>query len=624
MSRSDPYLVPQPRSIKFGRRGSRLNIGKDIAWAEGSKPEPADDFALELLRNTIAKAEAGGAASSAPLVIRLDPSPPSFSENAEAYRLAISTDGIAIQSSSARGRYYAVQTLRQLVNQYGRSLPCLTIDDWPAFRHRGFMHDVSRGKVPRLDTLFELVELLGFLKYNQLQLYIEHTFAFAKHPEIGEGHSPLTAEDIRALDAHCRKHHIELVPNLQSFGHAAHILDIPRYHPLAESDYRGGWTLSPMEPGTYELLKDFYEEFLPSFSHREFFNVGCDETYDLGKGKSAELATSIGLGRVYLGHLLKVRDLVQPYGRRMMFWGDIIAKYPDLVPEIPKDVVLLNWWYEAHGEEHGYRGRVKPAKEAGLEHWVCPGTSTWNSLFFRMENARVNLRAFAKAGVWGGASGCLVTDWGDNGHYNFLSYSLWPIAYGADCAWRPQEIEEAEKLFDRRFTLQLLGDIKGEWVKPLRLMGDLYQAFGVKIPNNSAERWLLTGNPEPRRDRLGVSGELKQYNAITPAGLNRALKKSEDAAALLREIESTSGEARAIRDEWLLGAELSAHACRRALWLNHGEGDPAQLKTEAEELRNRFEQLWLIRNRESDLDSNRYDFKQGIAGYEKERVAMSF
>ena len=630
MTSGVPRLIPYPRRIRIDQGGWTLSINArgrfDLAGTEAA----SDQCALDQLRRTIRER----AGSSAPGSPGLGPSPPtplrfkpsaSRNDRDESYRLTIGERGITIQAATSGARYYAIQTLRQLIMHYGLRLPRLEIDDAPDFARRGFMHDVSRGKVPRLKTLFQLVEWLGFLKYNQLQLYVEHTFAFKNHPLLGRGHSPLTARDLRALDAHCRRHHVELVPNLQSFGHAQGILKHRRYRDLAESDHLGGWTLSPTQPGTYRLLEEMYEEFLPNFTNSSDFNVGCDETWDLGRGKSSALAAKIGLGRVYLGHILKVRKLAGRFGRRMMIWGDILANHPELLPELPRDVILLNWGYEAHGEERRYGRRLRPARDSGLEHWVCPGTSAWNSLFFRMTNARANLRRFAKAGRQSGASGYLVTDWGDNGHYNFLSYSLWPLAYGADCAWRVQPDPVAEADFDSRMALLLLGDRAGEWIEPMRILGDLYLAFGVRIPNNSAERWLLTGKPDPEVRSWGVSPQLAQYNRITRPGLKTALKLAERAEALLERLSPPDRDFQTIRDEWLLGARLAGHACRAALWRGREIGSARKLRKEIERLASDFEAAWLLRNRKSDLDDNLLELRRVALAYStRDRKPVKF
>ena len=41
------------------------------------------------------------------------------------------------------------------------------------------MLDISRTKVPTMDTLLTLIDQFSTLKYNQIQLYTEHTFAFS-------------------------------------------------------------------------------------------------------------------------------------------------------------------------------------------------------------------------------------------------------------------------------------------------------------------------------------------------------------------------------------------------------------------------------------------------------------
>ena len=79
-------------------------------------------------------------------------------------------------------------------------LPPCRIEDWPDFAARGVMLDISRDKVPTLATLTGLVDLLAGWKINQLQLYTEHTFAYAGHERVWRGASPMTGEQIERLD----------------------------------------------------------------------------------------------------------------------------------------------------------------------------------------------------------------------------------------------------------------------------------------------------------------------------------------------------------------------------------------------------------------------------------------
>jgi hexosaminidase len=261
--------------------------------------------------------------------------------------LTITPDDIILYADAHTGLFYAVQTLRQLVRLHGADLPALTIHDWPALPYRGLMLDISRRKVPTLETLRELVAELSHYKINVLQLYTEHTFQFPRHPKIGAGCGSLGSQDILELDAFCRTHHVELMPNLQSFGHARNTLLIPEYQHLAETDLF--WTLSPAFEETYTLLDEFYGDMLPSFTSVTF-NADCDETWDLGQGASKPMADQIGVGRVYLNHILRVRELAARYGRRIRIWGDILLHHPELIDEVPEDVTLLDWQYAAAEE----------------------------------------------------------------------------------------------------------------------------------------------------------------------------------------------------------------------------------------------------------------------------------
>ena len=238
----------------------------------------------------------------------------------EGYELVITDGGIVISAPSAAGAYYGVQTLRELIRSEGTTLAARTIHDHPDFARRGYYLDCSRGKVPQIDTIRELVEWLAHWKINELQLYVENVFTFASHPRIGEGFSPFTPEDIRAVQEHCRLHHVQLVPSLTSLGHFEKILMLPEYQDLGElagyRDLPGGTTLNPLDPRSVALLSDMYGEFLPLFDAVDF-NACGDEPWELGQGRSKEKAEAQGAGRVYLDFMLEARRLSIENGKRM-------------------------------------------------------------------------------------------------------------------------------------------------------------------------------------------------------------------------------------------------------------------------------------------------------------------
>src|SRR5262249_41224715 len=158
--------------------------------------------------------------------------------------------------------------------------PCLHIRDWPDFPRRGVMLDISRGRVPKLETLLDLAERLADFKINELQLYTEHTFAYRKFKSVWRSWGALNAKEIQKLDARCRQLGIDLVPNQNSFGHLRYFLGHPDVKRLAEVSkpyedesrefVRRPSTLAPNHPGTLRFLRGLYDELLPNFSIRLF------------------------------------------------------------------------------------------------------------------------------------------------------------------------------------------------------------------------------------------------------------------------------------------------------------------------------------------------------------------
>ena len=602
-------LIPQPRKLVHARGRFRLPARASISISHASLYRTASRAAA-----MFGAADVGAATVPRP-TLRLTLAP---SRRADSYRLRVGRDGIEIEAASAAASFYAVQTLAQIVTQSSSgALPCLRIDDWPDFRKRGIYYDLARGRVPTVESLKRQADLLARYKINELQYYIEHTFRFRAHPAIGRGASPLTPDDVLELDAYCRDRHIELVPSLASFGHLAPILTLPEYRHMAEDlgvgkyedpaahglpgwKRRRGWTLSPANPQTYRFLDSLFAEFLPLFSS-DRFNVCCDETWDLGLGQSYTLCKRSGRGRVYLDHLLKVRDLAARYGKRVMFWGDIIRQHPDLIGEIPDDVTVLDWGYD---HTHDFAA-IRDFREAGLDFYACPGTSSWNSLFPRWPQSVVNIHGFAAAGRRNGALGLLTTDWGDGGHYNFMEYS-WPgYLFGAEQGWNSAADTGT---FIKRFFALFMDDRNPAAARAFSALGDLSQL--MVYGNSHVWHRILFARPGDdvfravTRDAwCARRGQL----ALKRIRLDRRLARS--AMAKLEAVRETfAGQPRdpaGLLPYWIFAVDTMIAAALK-LEAFGCETEPTSqqrrlLKRRMKALAKRFEKLWLARNRRSQI-----------------------
>lgn len=484
-----------------------------------------------------------------------------FTRNAllpeEAYELRINEQGITAAYSSPQGAYYAVSTLKQLLQQYGRRLPYLHILDQPDFGARGLMLDISRNKIPRLETLYRIADLMADLKLNQLQLYIEGApFAYESFPQVWELETPITGEEILRLDAYCRERYIELVPNQNSFGHMEGWLTRPEFNALAEipegfmlPDHMYDSDLYPdglfMHPGTFntqepevlKLLGKMYDDLLPYFSSK-LFNVGCDETYELGLGASKAQAESTGKGTLYLSFLQKIHALVKERGKTMQFWGDIILQHPELIGSLPKDLIAMEWGYSA---AHPFEADTLKFKEAGIPFYVCPGTSSWNSLTGRTDNMLANLRSAAVHGKRNGAIGYLITDWGDFGHWQHLPVSYAGFVYGAALAWNVEGNLEADVA--HYLNTAVFQDRTGTIGQLLLDLGNYYKLESGKVrPNDTEMSMLLRSRLEHTGLAENLSEEqlhaLEQYISGIESRLELPVLDCPDGGLVLEELRS--------------------------------------------------------------------------------------
>ncbi|MGD9873355.1 MAG: glycoside hydrolase family 20 zincin-like fold domain-containing protein [Kiritimatiellia bacterium] len=508
-----PELLPTPKFIAPGDGWLALEspAGLHCSAKTAARMKPAIDTLRDVLSNC-----------GLTLEIRESPAPPPVGvpgivlltppgRGGEGYQLTVDDHRITLAGDGWAGLFYGLQTLRQLLAASGDRIPHMQINDEPSLPNRGFYLDISRGRVPALETIKRLIDRLAFLKYNQLQLYVEHVFDFQFDPDISRGCDPLTAEEITTLDEYCRERFIELVPSMTCFGHMGRILSLPKYRHLAEIEFPAasweeadwltrlrGATLNPRMPESRKLIGRMLDEFLPLFSSGRF-NMCGDETHDLGKGVNAALSA----GELYAEHLVFVRKLASQHNKQLMCWGDVLLKYPDAIRQIPEDVTILDWGYEPEMDFL----KARRFRDAGLSVYACPSTRSYKVLFNETEKARANIRGYAKAAQELSAEGMLVTDWGDMGHINMPACSLHGMALGGALAWNHQG--SSGKEFDRAFDAQIFGDAECG-------AAAIYEMAGSR-PQNSWPAFLQgKTNPEDSEKLKSLSDRIA---ALKPGGM---------------------------------------------------------------------------------------------------------
>ena len=480
-------VIPAPKQVTAGEGAFALRDAR-VVLADSKSAEDqsaAQDFINDVKTTSGAALAIGRARRRDILIGRIDSlliaqalkrmnatAPPTLGE--EGYVVLADANGVVVAANTAAGTFYGLQTLKQLVRGDGASasISAVKIVDWPTMRWRGLSDDISRGPVPTVDYIKRQIRTLAFFKMNMHSFYMEHTFSSQSHPLIGPEGGSLTPAEIKDLVAYARNYHVELVPEQQTFGHLHKALRLEKYAELAETPL--GDVLSPQQQGSYKLVEDWYKELNELFPG-QFFHIGEDETFELGEGQSKAEAQAKGVGAIYFQHLNRVRDLLKPYNRKLMFWGDIALHHPDLIGNIPKDMIVMNWQYGARDE---FMTSIKPFQDAGLQQFVCPGAQTWNQIFPNTDAAAKNIINFVRDGQKAGAIGMMNTTWDDDGE-SLFEMAWYPIALGAAASWQEGTLDRAE--FDKNYAWSFYRAESSELLSANLLLGTAGGGWGDEI-----------------------------------------------------------------------------------------------------------------------------------------------
>ncbi|HUT54211.1 MAG TPA: family 20 glycosylhydrolase [bacterium] len=541
----------------------------------------------------------------------------------QAYVIEAGDGAAAVMAGGEPGLFYGALTLAGLVSE--GALPCVRIQDRPALPSRAVLLDISRGRVPRLSALKEFTDLIVALKYNQLLFNIEHVMDCPARPEIGAGRGALVPSELKELDNYAHDRCVEIIPFQQSLGHLRGIVSLPEYRGLAY-DSELLWSLDPAKAGTYELLADLYDTQI-SATRSSLFHAGCDEPFDIMKKHDPARFGGRTLGAVVRDHLIRLHGMIQDRGRTMMAWADAVVAHPEIIPDLPQDLVLCHWLYGSGNLEDPdhYRPGLEAIASAGLPFYAC--TSSWSlmKIFPDLAVMRANHESFIPLAKKMGAEGIMLTIWGDMGHMNLTGLETYPLACAARHAWEDSPDPAAD--IGRAYAGTVFRDRDG-LAAGLALTLDRVNSI-LKGPAGMAGVGFLLFFAEPLSTAFS-DATVKDYSAAA-AELKEVIRKARDILAQLEERDTPrrrlwlDHHLAALQIE-LLARKLSLAAFLKSGW-PAGAGESASRFMEDAAARCRdaaqlvcgclalLESRWLAQNRESDLEVNRTRYRRLISAW---------
>jgi len=368
---------------------------------------------------------------------------------AEAYLLTITPGKVSIHATNAKGVFYGAMSLIQLIDKSDNgSIPCLEIVDYPNMKVRGVSDDISRGQVSTVENFKRIIEHIARYKMNTYMPYIEDMIEFEKYPSIGKNRGALTKSEIKEIVEFASLHFVEVIPVFQTLGHYENILASKEF--LQYAEFPGAASLCIANDSIYTFLEDLLKEVFEVFPSK-YFNMGADESYDVGLGRSKHLVEETNLAVVHANHYKKVYDICKKYGKKVWIYGDIILQHPEILSLIPKDITVVDWHYRA---DFNYPSTRK-FREHGFEYYVSP--SVWNfvTTFPTNINALPNIKNIIKSGLENGSAGMINSNWGDYGAETLKELILFGYAYSAECSWNFSNADLS--LFSEKYFYDFFG-----------------------------------------------------------------------------------------------------------------------------------------------------------------------
>ncbi|SFR98524.1 Glycosyl hydrolase family 20, catalytic domain [Granulicella pectinivorans] len=357
----------------------------------------------------------------------------------ESYAISIGANGVKIHAMTGAGVFYAVQTLRQMIegSTDAPMLPFAEIADWPAMPYRGFMMDMSHGAILTVAEVKKQLDQLAEFKANQYFFYVETDLDLDGYPLLRKD-SNWSKQDIRAIVEYARQRHIDVVPCVELYGHLHDLFRLERYSDLAALSHGG--EANPADPRIQHILEDWlrqYAELFPS----PWLHLGFDEPFELERAgsKTAGVAPDV----LWLQHLQRLAGIASGLGKRPLFWADIdegayiFNKYPGLAAGLPKNAIAAPWFYDARPD---YSNLLDLFAANHVPILVTTGISDWDNIAPDFESTFINIDGFLAAGRKANAIGMLNTEWSDSA-LALHREALAAVAYGAAAAWQSKPME---------------------------------------------------------------------------------------------------------------------------------------------------------------------------------------
>ena len=367
-------------------------------------------------------------------------------KHAEGYALRVTPNGIVLTGADDRGLWYATRMAYQILanaHDAGPAKPasrCVSVSSWPDHNIRG-MHISLKPKTD-LALLERLLKCLALYHYNTVLVEVFDAVKYDDHP-LGSAPNAISKDRMRDVIAVGRRYGLEMVPGINSLGHAQGWLFQPYRLDQLESfkdlmedasrpRARRQRTLCPSNPKARELLFGIYGELLDLFESKRFF-VGLDEVFDWCK---CERCRGKAPASLFAGHIKKLHNHLHARGIEMWMFQDMFLEKKDwplgvpahshetaaALAEVPREGLIMACWQYSPDTDYpafkhfidrgltcvgftwfqppniwGYSRYARKVGAAGMvgTTWSGPGAAPWG---WQVRTEKQHLASYVRAG----------------------------------------------------------------------------------------------------------------------------------------------------------------------------------------------------------------------------------
>jgi hypothetical protein len=362
----------------------------------------------------------------------------------EGYELRTEGPAWTATATSEAGMRNAERTYEQLCRLHPHG--SVSIIDAPRMTTRAVMIDMARC-TERRSYYYELAERIAAWKFNTLFVHFSDNEGCALRldslPEAAGPHA-FTKQEMTAFIRYAAELGLEVIPELETFGHTGFILNTSAYTQLAEDERHT--TLCTTNPETWTLLENLIAETAELFPSQHL-HLGCDEARFGTCPTCVAAVRTTGEDALLISHLTRVCELARRHDKRPMLWTDLFAERSSVARALGKDTVLCHWDYGPNVDPEP----VRAFEAAGFSVITCPAVLQGSRLILPRHDCFDNLESSAENAYAGRLPTMQTTIWNPE---RIIPDTLYlPLAYAAELSWsgRQRSREHVAAAFAQSF-----------------------------------------------------------------------------------------------------------------------------------------------------------------------------